>query len=278
MQVQPRPLPLLSVVIPVYNERDTWRALVDRVVAVPLPGLARQIILVDDGSTDGTRQQLGRFSPPAADNLSFAVLCHPLNRGKGAALRTGFAAAGGDFILVQDADLEYDPRDYPRLLQPLLDGRADVVYGSRFARGRRFSALANYLANRVLTCLFDLATGARLTDMETGYKLFRRDVIRRVRLRQDRFGFEPEVSAAVVASGARIREVPIRYQPRRRQEGKKITWKDGLQALACILRAAMARWRAGWSPRACRGRGNASSPPARCTPGSDGLPGPTGRR
>jgi glycosyltransferase involved in cell wall biosynthesis len=164
------------------------------------------------------------------------VLFHDRNRGKGAALRTGFAAAEGDFIIVQDADLEYDPAEYPRLLQPLLAGQADVVYGNRFGKGRAKGYPGNYLANRFLTCLSNLTTGLRLTDMETCYKVFRREVLQSVRLEQDRFGFEPEITAKLAASGVRVMEVPISYNARTHQEGKKIGWKDGLKATWCILK------------------------------------------
>ena len=240
--------PLLSIVIPVYNELDTWRELLARLEAVPLPDLLRQVILVDDGSTDGTRGQLEEFHAQCrqaaaarqAGEPAFDVIFHEQNRGKGAALRTGFAAAAGDFVIVQDADLEYDPRDYPRLLEPLLSGQADVVYGSRFWRGRRLGYLSNYLANRFLTWLLNMVTGSRLTDMETCYKVFRRDLLGRIKLRQDRFGFEPEVTAKLVKLGAVIREVPIRYNPRTRGEGKKIGWRDGLKAMWCILRYGLA--------------------------------------
>jgi glycosyltransferase involved in cell wall biosynthesis len=237
-------LPILCVVIPVYNERDTWRELLARVERAELPGCRKRIILVDDASTDGTRGQLEEFarqqqaqgaSPPGGET-NLRVLFHDRNRGKGAALRTGFAAAEGDFIIVQDADLEYDPADYPRLLQPLLAGQADVVYGNRFGKGRAKGYLGNYLANRFLTCLSNLTTGLRLTDMETCYKVFRREVLQSVRLEQDRFGFEPEITAKLAASGVRVMEVPISYNARTHQEGKKIGWKDGLKATWCILK------------------------------------------
>ena len=238
--------PALTVVIPVYNERDLWQSLVDRVLAVDLPGLTREVILVDDGSTDGTREQLAGYHPSLPAGDSVMVLYHPVNRGKGAALHTGFAAASGDLLLVQDADLEYDPGDYPALLAPLLAGEADVVYGCRFRHGRRTGMAANYLANRVLTTLFNLLHGRTLNDLETCYKVFRRPIIQAATLRQNRFGFEPEVTAVVVDAGIRIREVPISYRPRGHEAGKKITWKDGFAALACILQDAARSWRARW--------------------------------
>jgi len=243
---------VLSVVIPVYNELDTWRELVGHVEGVALPGLGRQLILVDDGSTDGTREQLSAFAAeqagagearPAADEIRYKVVFHEQNQGKGAALRTGFAAADGDVVVIQDADLEYDPNDHPRLLEPILAGRADVVYGSRF-RGRegRKGYWKNYLANRFLTCLSNLTTGLKLTDMETCYKMFRRDVLRELSLEQNRFGFEPEVTAKIARREMRIGELPIRYDSRTHEEGKKIGWKDGLKAIWCIFKYGR-RWR-----------------------------------
>lgn len=224
----------LSVVIPIYNERDTWRELLGRVEGVDLGQVRRQLVLVDDCSTDGTRQQLEAFAGERPDAI---VAFHPANAGKGAALRTGFAAATGDFVVVQDADLEYHPGDFPALLEPLLSGHADVVYGSRFLGERRPRGnWRNYLANRFLTALSNLTTGLRLTDMETCYKMFRREVLRQVELEQDRFGFEPEITAKLARMGVRIVERPIRYTPRTAEEGKKIGLKDGLEAIACILK------------------------------------------
>jgi glycosyltransferase involved in cell wall biosynthesis len=239
-------LPVLCVVIPVYNERDTWRTLLDRAESAELPGCRKRIILVDDASTDGTREQLEEFArqrqascgADGGGRTDLKVLFHDRNRGKGAALRTGFAAADGDFVIVQDADLEYDPADYPRLLQPLLAGQADVVYGSRFSKGGAKGYLRSYLANRFLTCFSNLTTGLKLTDMETCYKVFKRQVLRAVRLEQDRFGFEPEITAKVAHLGLRVIEVPISYNARTHKEGKKIGWKDGLKAVWCILKYA----------------------------------------
>jgi len=236
------PMKILSVVIPIYNELNTWRDLLARVEAVELTGVRRQVVLVEDCSCDGTRGQLEQF---AADHAAdrpiegtaappYKVMFHEVNRGKGAALRTGFAAADGDLVIIQDADLEYDPRDYPCLLAPILADEADVVFGSRFTAGGPRGNWRNYLANRFLTGLFNWRTGAKLTDMETCYKVFRREVLRRLTLEQDRFGFEPEVSAKVARLGVRIVERPIRYNPRTKAEGKKIGFRDGLSAMWCI--------------------------------------------
>jgi glycosyltransferase involved in cell wall biosynthesis len=252
MSESPSSPAVLSVVIPVYNERDTWRELVDHVAGVALPEVGRQLILVDDGSTDGTREQLAAFAAeravsddarPAAGEIRYKVIFHERNRGKGAALRRGFEVADGDVIVVQDADLEYDPNDHPRLLGPILAGQVDVVYGSRFRGGSgRKGTWRNYLANRFLTGLSNLMTGLRLTDMETCYKMFRRDVLRQLSLEQNRFGFEPEVTAKTARLAVRIGELPIRYESRTHREGKKIGWKDGLKAIWCIFKYGR-RWR-----------------------------------
>lgn len=221
----------LTVVIPCYNEERTIRALVDAVRASPCP--PQEIIVVDDCSRDGTRAILQTQIAPLVQQ----ILYHEVNQGKGAALRTGIRAASGDIVLIQDADLEYDPDDYPRLLQPILAGRADVVYGSRFANARPPRMLARqWLANKLLTRLSNLFTGLRLTDMETCYKVFRRDIIQAVRIEEDRFGFEPEVTAKIARSGCRIEEVGISYRGRSYAEGKKIGWKDALRALWCIVK------------------------------------------
>ncbi|MGA2266481.1 MAG: glycosyltransferase family 2 protein [Phycisphaerae bacterium] len=235
----------LTVVIPIYNEHDTWREILARVEAVELP-CARQIVLVDDCSRDGTREQLQDYARQVAGGVgavgqktpaAVKVLFHEVNQGKGAALRTGFAAADGDIVVVQDADLEYDPADYPKLLAPLLAGQAEVVYGSRFAAaGAAKGAWQNYLANRFLTGLSNLTTGLGLTDMETCYKMFRRQIIQSIRLEQNRFGFEPEVTAKVARAGVRVVEVPINYRARSKEEGKKIGWRDGFKAIWCILK------------------------------------------
>jgi glycosyltransferase involved in cell wall biosynthesis len=239
----------LSIVIPVYNEKDLWLQLLARVEAAPTAGLAKEIILVEDGSTDGTREQIQQYaagleSTAPQDDISRRVLFHDRNQGKGAALRTGFAAATGDIVIVQDADLEYDPGEYERLLEPILAGRADVVYGSRFAHGRPEDCrLITYVANRFLTWLSNRFTHLGLTDMETCYKLFRREVIQRVSVRQDRFGFEPEVTAKVaqMGVGVRLAELPISYHGRGRAEGKKIGFRDGLKAIWCIAKYGLGR-------------------------------------
>ena len=221
----------LSVVMPVYNEARTIVAVIERVLKAPVD-LAKEIIVVDDASTDGTRQLLQNMS-----SGEIRLVFHDVNRGKGAAIRTGVAHATGDIVLVQDADLEYDPRDYPLLLEPILEGHADVVFGNRFHGGpHRVLYFWHYAANRGLTLLTNLLTGLNVTDMEVGYKVFRRDVLRRLTLTSDRFGFEPEVTVKIAKLGCRVYEVPIRYYGRTYQEGKKITWRDGVAALFHLLR------------------------------------------
>ena len=219
----------LSIVIPVYNERETLPKTLARVQATPFD---KEIILVDDGSTDGTRAWLETLREPG-----IVVVLQPHNQGKGAALRTGFQHATGDVVLIQDADLEYDPADYPRLLQPILDDKADVVFGSRFGgESHRVLFFWHFVGNRFLTTLSNMFTNLNLSDMETGYKVFRREVIQSVQLEEKRFGFEPEVTAKVARLGCRIYEVSISYHGRSYEEGKKITWKDGFAAIGCILR------------------------------------------
>jgi glycosyltransferase involved in cell wall biosynthesis len=232
----------LSVVIPVYNEEATLRELLDKVVAAPLPEKisALELLVVDDCSSDETWSELETWQPSdrADDREVIAIRDrHSRNRGKGAALRTGFAAASGDVLLIQDADLEYDPAEYPVLLQPIIDGHAEVVYGSRFLGGpHRILFFWHYQGNRLLTLLSNLFCDLNLTDMETCYKVFVREVLERITLKSDRFGFEPEFTAKIARLGVRIYEVPISYHGRTYAEGKKIGWKDGVSAIWSILR------------------------------------------
>jgi glycosyltransferase involved in cell wall biosynthesis len=229
----------LSIVVPVYNEERWVAALLDRVRAADASGLAKEIVVVDDCSTDGTAAILADY---AVQHPEVRVFRQEPNRGKGAALRRGFAEVTGDLVLIQDADLEYDPKEYPVLLAPILDGRADVVFGSRFLGGaHRVLFFWHSVGNRVLTTLSNMLTNLNLTDMETCYKVFRTEVIRGVTLEQDRFGFEPEIVAKVAHSGARIFEVPISYSGRTYEEGKKIGWRDGVKALYCVVRYSRAR-------------------------------------
>lgn len=226
----------LSIVIPVYNEKSTLLELVSRVLAVEVP-LEREIVLVDDGSTDGTRELYDDI-PKKWPNESFVIKLQPANQGKGAAVRTGFDLATGDIFLIQDADLEYNPQDYPRLLKPILEGNADVVYGSRFVGGdaHRVHLFWHMLGNRILTTYSNMLTNLNLTDMETCYKVFRREVIRSMTLRSNSFAIEPELTAKVSRGKWRVYEVGISYAGRDYAEGKKITWKDGVVALWTILK------------------------------------------
>lgn len=223
----------LSVVIPVYNEKNTIDQLVARVEAVSIPGWTKEIVLVEDCSTDGTQDLLKRY----ADRHT--VIFHEKNQGKGAALRTGFKKATGDYMLVQDADLEYDPEEYPKLLEPVTKFGADVVYGSRFMGGgaHRVVYYWHYLGNRFLTTISNMFSNLNLTDMETCYKLFKSEIIKNITLEQDRFGFDPEVTAKVARiKPIKIFEVGISYNGRTYAEGKKITWKDGIRVIYCILK------------------------------------------
>ena len=220
----------LSIIIPVYNEQDTLRTLLARVEAVDYE---KEIVLVDDCSTDGTREIVQDYQ----GREGYTVLMHAKNLGKGAALRSGFAEAKGDIIIIQDADLEYNPREYGNLLEPILDGRADVVYGSRFLGGpHRVLFFWHYIGNMALTTLSNMTTNLNLTDMETCYKAFTRKVLDSLTLKCNRFGFEPEFTSKVARNNFRIYEVPISYSGRDYTEGKKIGWKDGMAAIWFIIR------------------------------------------
>jgi glycosyltransferase involved in cell wall biosynthesis len=229
----------LSVVMPIYNERATLSTIVERVLAVPME---IELLCVDDGSNDGSRETLGELEK---QHPQVRVLAQPHNIGKGAALRRGISEATGNFVLIQDADLEYDPTDYPQLLEPLLSGKADVVYGSRFMGGSPHRVLyfwhsvGNWLLTLVSNCLTDI----NLSDMETCYKVFRRDVIQSIPIEENRFGFEPEITVKVARRKLRIYEVGISYSGRTYEEGKKIGWKDGVRALYCLFKYS---WKEFW--------------------------------
>ena len=219
----------LSVVIPVYNEIETINEILIRVQSVPHD---KEIIVVDDRSTDGTTELLSQIS----DN-NITVLFHPVNRGKGAALKTGFERVTGDIVIIQDADLEYDPKEYSRLIEPILDGRADVVYGSRFTGGpQRVLFFWHYVGNKFLTLLSNMLTNVNLSDMETCYKVFRAHLLEKITIKSNRFGFEPEITAKFAKLKCRIYEIPISYSGRNYEEGKKITWTDGFAAFVHIIR------------------------------------------
>ena len=222
----------LTVVIPVYNEEHFIKQIIARVQAVPVD---KEIVVVNDCSTDATRDRLREAE---TEHPNLRVIHHEINQGKGAALRTGFKHATGDIVIIQDADLEYNPAEYPKLMQPIIDGLADVVYGSRFAGGESHRVLYFWhsVGNKFLTLLSNMLTNINLTDMETCYKAFRREVIQSIQIEEDRFGFEPEITAKVAAKKCRIYEVGISYSGRTYAEGKKIGWKDGFEAIWCILK------------------------------------------
>jgi glycosyltransferase involved in cell wall biosynthesis len=233
-----KPFRRLSIVLPVFNEKDTIAISVARVLQAET-SLEHELVIVDDFSNDGTRELLHdlvrRVQPGFRGCIELVM--HDRNRGKGAALRTGFQHATGDIILIQDADLEYDPRDYPQLLEPILEGNADVVFGNRFHGGsHRVLYFWHYLSNQALTFFCNMLCNVNLTDMEVGYKVFRREILDAIHLSSDRFGFEPEFTIKVARLGCRIYEVPIRYHGRTYEEGKKITWRDGVAAVWHILR------------------------------------------
>ena len=225
----------LSVVIPAYNEKDTIREILTLVNTVPLD---KEIIVVDDGSIDGTREILKSMK---ADGVK--VIFHDKNRGKGAALRTGFACATNDIVIIQDADLEYDPSEYHKLIKPIVDGRADVVYGSRFmgSEAHRVLFFWHMIGNKILTFLSNMFTNLSLTDMEIGYKAFKREVIQGISIEENRFGFEPEITAKLSKKHLKIYEVGVSYSGRSYKEGKKINWKDGVSAVRCILKYNLLR-------------------------------------
>jgi len=221
---------LISIIMPVYNEERYIGEIIGRVLKTDIE---KELIIIDDFSTDGTREILNKFNRHEGVN----IILHERNKGKGAAIRTGLRKVSGDVVIIQDADLEYDPRDYPKLLEPIQDGRADAVFGSRFLGGpHRVLFFWHYIGNKVLTLLSNILSNLNLTDMETGFKAFKADVIKGMGLKSDRFGFEPEVTARLARKRYRIYETPISYSGRSYAEGKKITWKDGLAAIIHIIR------------------------------------------
>jgi glycosyltransferase involved in cell wall biosynthesis len=226
----------VSIVIPVYNEVETITQVLDRVRMAPTSGLKKEIVIVDDASSDGTAEYLRTL-----EDQGLKCLFHERNRGKGAALRSGFAAATGDVVIVQDADLEYDPEEYPKLLRPIVNDKADVVFSSRFQGGDEHRVLYFWhsVANKILTFISNMLSNLNLTDMESCYKVLTRDVLERIHIEEDRFGFEPEIVAKVARLRCRVFEVGVSYAGRTYAEGKKITWKDGIRALWCILKYSL---------------------------------------
>ena len=222
----------ISIIIPVYNEKDTLRDIVKRIEEVGFCGLEKELIFVDDASTDGSSEILKEFEE------KYTVLRHEVNQGKGAAIRTAVKAATGDLIVIQDADLEYDPADYEKLIPLVLENKADVVYGSRFLskQGNGSFMLTHYLGNKALTLITNILYNVTLTDMETCYKVFKAEYIKNVNIVSNRFDFEPEITAKVIKAGARIKELPVSYYGRLHSEGKKITWKDGFHAIKALVK------------------------------------------
>lgn len=222
----------LSIIIPAYNEQTTILQLLDKVKKVELPeNIQKEIIIIDDYSVDGTKEILKKLE------CQYSVIYHDKNRGKGAAIKTGLKKASGDFIIIQDADLEYDPNEYSKLLQPILDGETQVVYGSRFLNRHhnpRYKLF--YLGNKFLSLLFSVLYGQEISDMETCYKLFKKDVLKSITIKSNRFNFEPEITAKVIKAGYKIKEIPVSYQSRSFKEGKKIGWRDGVSAIWTIIK------------------------------------------
>ena len=223
---------VLSVVIPCYNEKNSIEEIVKKVIKAPVKN--KEIIIVDDCSTDGTSDLLDKKIAPMVSK----IIHQEKNAGKGAALRTGFKAATGDIVIIQDADMEYDPNEYSKVVTPICNDEADVVYGSRFSKEVKYEKAykKNIIANKFLTWLSNLFTGLKITDMETCYKAFRREIIQSIDIKENRFGFEPEITAKVADKKVRVKEVPISYYPRSIEEGKKINWKDGMRAIICIVK------------------------------------------
>ena len=227
----------ISIVIPCYNEANTIEAIIKAVLSSPINN--REVIIVDDNSTDGTKEILNKKISPLVEKIIY----HEINQGKGAALRTGFKNVTGDVVIIQDADLEYNPQEYPILLQPILDGVADVVYGSRFQGGQAHRVLYfwHYVGNKILTLLSNMFTNLNLTDMETCYKAFRIEILKKINIEENHFGVEPEITAKIAKLDCRIYEVGISYNGRTYKEGKKINWKDGIEALWCIVKYNLTR-------------------------------------